>query len=404
MSQFGLMGVDWEQRINFDRLRRERLDKAKKALKESGLAALLVLRTEDARYLTSFRHHLGPAFIVGNVTTVLPKDGEPIVFTHDIKRASSMPWMTKDQFQPRANFREPAGIVDFCDRIKGLLGDLKGERVGVDIYTPIIAEIFKEQFPETEFVSGYETLLEAKMIKTEDEIECLRAATAITEAGMDAALRVLKPGVRECEVLSEAWRTMTAMGSEWTQCANIVASGPYTHPYRRFTSDRIMRHGDLVIIDIGGCYNGYWGDFTRTWICGDVLPTQEQIDLHQDVYWHLFEACGTAKPGNTNADVVAAAEPYVRDSLGHGAGVNPWEPPFFSRVSHKNPITLRKNMVINTEPYGGTPETGGFRLENNTRIDDEPEITTTYPFEARLLKETHPLDKTTGRTAQYRNR
>ncbi|GIS07823.1 MAG: hypothetical protein CM15mP111_4380 [Hyphomicrobiales bacterium] len=52
------------------------------------------------------------------------------------------------------------------------------------------------------------------------------------------------------------------MGSEWTQCSNIVASGPYTAPYRRFTSDRIIRNGDPVIIDIGACFNGYYGDLT----------------------------------------------------------------------------------------------------------------------------------------------
>jgi len=401
MGNFGTMGVDWEERINFDRMRKERLAKAKKALDESGLAALFVLRTEDARYLTGFRHHLGPAFIVGNVTTVLPRGGDPVVFTHDLDRSHTMPWMRPDQFRPRANFRERAGIIDFCTRVKELMGDLNGETVGIDIYTPLIAQILKEQFPKTEFVDGYEVLLKAKMVKTEDEIECMRIATAITEAGMDAALRILKPGVRECEVLAEAWRTMTALGSEWTQCANIVASGPYTYPYRRYTSDRIIRKGDLVIIDIGGCFNGYWGDFTRTWICGDVLPTKEQIELHQDVYWHLFEACSQAKPGNTNADVVAAAEPYVRDSLGHSSGVNPWEPPFFSRVSHRSPVTLQKNMVINTEPYGGKEGVGGFRLEQNTIVGDPPEIITTYPFEGRLVKEPHPLDKTTGRTSQF---
>jgi hypothetical protein len=56
-------------------------------------------------------------------------------------------------------------------------------------------------------------------------------------SAMDAALAVLKPGMRECEVLAAAWNKMTSMGSEWTQCSNIVASGPYTAPYRRFTSD-----------------------------------------------------------------------------------------------------------------------------------------------------------------------
>ena len=137
--------------------------------------------------------------------------------------------------------------------------------------TPTIHAGLKAELPGAEIVDGYPTLLEAKMIKTDDEIACLKIATAITEAGYQAALDFLKPGVRECEVLAAAWQKMTALGSEWTQCSNIVASGPYTAPYRRLTSDRIIRRGDLVIMDIGGCYNGYWGDMTRTWICGDVV-------------------------------------------------------------------------------------------------------------------------------------
>ena len=122
---------------------------------------------------------------------------------------------------------------------------------------------------------------------------------------------------------------MTAMGSEWTQCSNIVASGPYTAPYRRFTSDRIIRNGDLVIIDIGACFNGYYGDLTRTWVCGNVKPTTEMKELHQKCYDALFNAGAKVRPGATNADVFAAADPYVLDSLGHGAGVNPWEAPAF---------------------------------------------------------------------------
>ena len=190
----------------------------------------------------------------------------------------------------------------------------------------------RETFPKTEFVDGYQSvLMRAKEIKTQDEIACLKIANAITEAALDKALEFLRPGVRECEVLAVAWHTMTAMGSEWTQCSNIVASGPYTAPYRRFTSDRIIRNGDLVIIDIGACFNGYWGDLTRTWICGNVKPTPEMKDLHQKCYDALFNAGGAViKPGATNADVFAQADPYVLDSLGHGAGVNPWEAPYFS--------------------------------------------------------------------------
>jgi len=399
-NEFGTMMVDWEERIDFARLRRDRVAKAQQAIAESEADVLFVFRTEDARYLTAYRHHLGPAVVIGNATVVLTAEDPPILFTMDQEHCRTrMPWLGKDQVQPRANFRELAGVREFTDRVQRLLGSLDGKTIGVDIYSPGMAERLAAAFPRSRFVEGYDILLKAKQIKTEDEIYCLKIANAMTEAAMDAALHFLRPGVRECEVLAEAWKTMTALGSEWTQCSNIVASGPYTAPYRRFTSDRIIRLGDLVIIDIGGCYNGYYGDFTRTWVCGDVVPTPQQIDVHQQCYDALHRAAAACVPGNTNAQVVeAAGEQYVLSSLGHGSGLNPWETPHFSVTSKADPLLLEANMVANLEPYYGIPGIGGVRLEHDLVIRPAgPEIYTTYPFDDRLLHQVHPLDTTTGR-------
>lgn len=401
----GTMQVDWEQRIDFDRLRRARVSKAQQAIAESEADVLFVFRTEDARYLTAYRHHLGPATVIGNAAVVITAEDAPILFTMDEAHCKArMPWLAPDQVQPRANFRELAGVKEFAERVHALVGALDGKTIGVDIFSPGMAERLERAFPASRFIDGYEVLLKAKQIKTEDEILCLKIANAMTEAAMDASVRFLRPGVRENEVLAVAWKTMTDLGSEWTQCANIVASGPYTAPYRRLTSDRIIRLGDMVIIDIGACFNGYWGDFTRTWVCGDVAPTEEQIDLHQQCYDALHRAAAACKPGNTNAEVVAAAgEEYVLSSLGHGSGVNPWEPPHFSVTSKHDPMQLQENMVANLEPYAGKPGVGGFRLEHNLVIRPQgPEIYTTYPFDHRLVREVHPLDQTTGRVLPHR--
>lgn len=397
---FGTQAVDWEERINFDRMRRERLEKAQDALRDSEADMLFVFRTEDARYLTSYRHHLGPAYIFGNAVTVLVPDDDPLLFTMDHLYAKRhMPWMKPDHILPRANFREVEALRNWTKQIRSLFGELKGKRIGVDIYTPSVAKILESELPGTEIVDGYSILMKAKIIKTEDEIECMKVANAMTEAAMDAAIRALKPGIRENELIAIAWKTFTDLGSEWTQCSNIVCSGRYTYPYRRFTSDRIIRHGDLVIIDIGATFNGYYGDLTRTWLCGDIAPTEDQKRVYQQCYNALFDACGEGKPGKTTGDVFAAADPYVLDSLGHGSGVNPWEAPFFSPDSRDQPLTLERNMQFNLEPYSGEDGVGGVRLENNLVVRDEgPEIYTTYPFDERFLEDIHPLDVSTGRT------
>jgi Xaa-Pro aminopeptidase len=399
-SDPGTMGVDWEDRIDFTRLRGERLSKAKDALANSDADLLFVFRTEDARYLTGYRHHLGPTPLLGNATVVLRPDDDPILYTMDYLHCRTrMPWLSDECLRPRANFREDVGIRKWAEGVEDVVGSLAGKTVGVDLWNLTLEAGLRKAFPDTEFVDGYKILMDAKIIKTHDEVLCLKAANAMTEAGMDAARRALRPGIRECEVLAAAWYTMTAMGSEWTQCSNIVASGPYTAPYRRFTSDRVIRMGDPVIIDIGGCFNGYWGDLTRTWICGDIDPTDAQRDLHQKCYDALWNACQASVAGNTTADVFDAADPYVLDSLGHGSGMAPWEPPYFSPHTREDPQELVPGMQFNLEPYAGEPGIGGFRLENNLVVTDgQPDIYTTYPFEQSLVIDVHPLDTSTGRT------
>ena len=389
----GLMGVDWEERIDFPRMRRERLQKAKDALAASDVDVLFVFATEDSRYLTSARSHLGPTYS-NKLTTVLAEGHEPILFTMDDEYCrESMTWMDSGQIQERAILNEPAGVRKWVDLLTGLIGGLDDKTVGVDVWDPFLEECLKEALPKTRFVNGYAVLSKAKIIKTEDE-----RFSQFLHAFQDAAQDFLKPGVRECEVLAAAWHKMTAMGSEWTQCANIVCSGPYTAPYRRFTSDRYICRGDPVIIDIGGCFNGYWGDFTRTVICGDIKPTSEQIEWHMKSYNSVWNACAAARPGNTTLDVYQAAEPYVLNSLGHGSGTNPWEPPFFSRTAYDAPKPLEAGMTFNLEPYAGKRGVGGFRLENNLVVTEEgPDVYTPYPYDERLVTDVHPMDTSTGR-------
>jgi Xaa-Pro dipeptidase len=402
MSDIGIIPVDFEDRFDPKRMIRERLARAKEALKNSDCDALFCFRTEDARYLMGYRHHLGPAFIMGNAVVVLGKNSEPVMWNMDYEQCRArMPWFDKSQIQPRANFRETIGMKRWAEQVEHHFGSLKGKKVGVDIWDLNMEKAIKETFPDTEFVDGYQSvLMRAKEVKTQDEILCLKIANAMTEASLDKALEFLRPGVRECEVLAVAWHTMTAMGSEWTQCSNIVASGPYTAPYRRFTSDRIIRNGDPVIIDIGASFNGYYGDLTRTWICGNVKPTRAMKEVHQNCYNALFNSATVIKPGATNAEVFAKADPYVLDSLGHGAGVNPWEAPAFSPHSKDQPVKLKEGMVFNLEPYAGDPKIPfGARLENDHIVTkDGVDIYTTYPFDERLVIDVHPLDVSTGRT------
>src|SRR6202790_2137125 len=202
LSDIGLIPVDWEVRLDPQRMLRERLDRAKDALKNSDLDALFIFRTEDARYLMGYRHHLGPAFIMGNAVTVLARGHEPILWSMDFEHCRlRMPWLTADQIRPRANFREKIGMKRWAEQVEGLVGSLAGKRVGVDLWDLNLEAAIRDAFPRTEFADGYQSvLMRAKEIKTQDEILCLKTANAITEAALDRALQNLRPGIKECEV------------------------------------------------------------------------------------------------------------------------------------------------------------------------------------------------------------
>ncbi|MCL5067581.1 MAG: Xaa-Pro peptidase family protein, partial [Thaumarchaeota archaeon] len=329
MSQWGFSGVDWEDRINFERLRKERLQKSRDALAESDADVLLILRPEDIRYVVGFRSHMGPVGYYGSHVLVLGKDADPVLYTMDSEFAkNAMGWMKEGTIVGPRPWRSYDGVAIWAEDLKRRLGRIP-KKIGVDVWEFGVETRLRQAFANSEFVDGKEILYKAKIIKTRDEIACLKAAYAISEAGLKSGLSILRPGIRECEVLAEIWKTMTALGSEWTQCSNIVASGPYTAPYRRFTSDRVIQEGDLVIIDIGGCFNGYWGDLTRTVVCGDGEPTPQQKELAQECYDSLFSACGAAKPGNSTWEVskhLTGRNSWGLSS-GHGSGTGPWEPP-----------------------------------------------------------------------------
>jgi len=413
MTEFGTMGVDWEERIDFDRMRRERLQKAKDAMEKAGVDVLFIFSLEDVRYLTGFRSHLTPTAYFGLAGVILPRGGDPILCTLDYYHSLlRMPWIKAENIMPRPGIRTEMTTKKWADEITARLGNLVEGKIGVDFWSVGLSQWLPKFFPKAEFVDGKAILYEAKIIKTKDEIECQKIVTMITEAGFQLLLQNLRPGVKECELLAIAWHKFTELGSEWSQCANIVCSGPYTAPYRRFTSDRIIREGDMVIVDIGACFNGYWGDFTRTYICGDVMPTKEQIDLHQESYNTLFNASAEAVVGKTNADIAKhlndSKENPHSDALsgGHGAGTGPWEPPWLTNLASDAFIPLQPGMLFSIEPYAGIPGIGGFRLENQLFVTDmeRPDIITTLPFDDRLLRDVHPLDKTTGRKKAYRGK
>ena len=150
-------------------------------------------------------------------------------------------------------------------------------------------------FPQAEFVNGDHCVLDAQVVKNSEEIKCMRVSSQMAAIAMGKAIRKIDAGVRECEILAEAMHSLYSNGMEVPQCNLIVTSGDGTAPLRRFASDKQINWGELVFMDLGGCFNGYFSDFTRTVIYGK--PSELHKRIYKAVYEMMNEIKRTMKPG-----------------------------------------------------------------------------------------------------------
>jgi Xaa-Pro aminopeptidase len=398
--------VDWTNRIDFDFLRKERTRSLNEQIRRHKLDALLCFKAENLRYMTGYRPLWWPISFLTRNAGIMAADRDPILFPTSgcyERCRDTMTWMKKENIRPLATMEDP-GIVENEIRKKFLpafeeLGIEKG-RIGVDHVSMLVLMKLKEAFPKAEFVNGDHCVLDAQVIKNSEEIKCMRLSSEIAGYAMNHAIQCIRPGIRECEVLAEAMHVLYSFGMETPQCNLIVSSGDGTAPLRRFASDRLINWGELVFLDLGGCFNGYFSDFTRTVVLGK--PNEMQKKIYRAVHAMMMEIRRTMRPGKTNAEVNEAARKVVVDCgfkgydylglLGHSIGVTGLTYPIVGEVAaigSENVIELRPGMIFSMEPgifIPNTPGGGGVRLEDTILITEEGnDVLTKTPYDEHLL-------------------
>lgn len=395
---YGQMSVDWEdERPDMDRMREERLEKARNAVESYDVDALFTFRWENVRYLTGFRRVYWPVITFGAVDAVFsPEMDQALLYTMDDEHVRKrMSWQKNHvRHEAAESLETEVGAREFLQNAKEDIAEqgVEPDRIAVDSYSHPLKEAFEQVFPDAELINGQEVMMNARKIKTDDEIKCLKLACQLTSRGMAKAEQLIhnNVGIRENEVLSAAFKEMYDMGSEWTQCSNIVSSGPSTHPYRRVTTDRMISAGEFVIVDIGGCHNGYFADFTRTFVAGNVPSSKEQKEVFKQSYEALQIAVEALEPGKTTYEVykeVDNAGGVHGKFLGHGDGMGAAEAPWIAEFSKHNPVEIKEGMVFSIEPFAGEPGIGGVRLEHNVAVRrNGTEILSNYPFEQKVIE------------------
>lgn len=395
--------TDWVKRIDFDRMREMRLKTLREIMARNGLDALLVLRPENIRYITGLRPIWFPYVQFRNLS-ILTEEGDPLLFVDEgdyLHRKKIMYWLP-----PQNIF--PLPILDIPEMLNSTLNILKQKlfemavsekKIGVDLLNMDILEGIRQILPKAQIIDGDECVKEARMIKNEEEIKALRVSSICVEMGFHSAIKAIKPGRRECEILGEASRTFTSLGMEVAQCQSILASGEENlSPLARFATDKIIQNGELVFMDMGGCFNGMFAEATRTIVCGKPHPKQK--DIYKIVYEALQEVVCHMKPGKTSEEAHNAQlkvyQKYDMEKfahltlLGHSIGLGGSEPPNFGDPTISgNVFEFKPGMVFSVEPtliVPGVPGGGGVRIEDEILITETGnEILTKIPYDEMLL-------------------
>ncbi len=401
LRTYGTMAVDWEQRVDLERLRTERLARAKRALAESELGALLCFDMNNIRYITAT--HIGTWAIDKLVRfCLLPQNDEPIMW--DFGSAARhhklySPWLGEDR--SRAGISTLRGSVHgraeaVAQKIKTELAEreLLGEPLGIDIVElPVLRALEAEGIT---VVDCQALLQDVRMIKTEDEITLLNTACAMVDGAYEELFRALRPGFRENECVALVNKVLYELGSEHVEGVNAI-SGERCSPHPHVFTDRMLRPGDPAYFDILHAYNGYRTCYYRTFAVGSA--SRALVDAYKRCRDILDHAISLIRPGVTTADVVAVwpkaeefgfpdEEAAFALQYGHGVGLSIWEKPIFSRlVSFEYPTVVQEGMVFALETFW--PASDGWsaaRIEEQLVVTkDGCEVITRFPAEELLV-------------------
>ncbi len=313
MANFGIAGVDWQQRINWDRLRKYRLERARERMKAHNLGALLLMYDENVRYVTSTLTPGWNRLKPGLRYALLCGDGPPVLFEQgdigfQIQRHA--PWIPKENIRySYAWIKGAAGpasrqqVKKFTDAIVKEMNryQVADKPLGVDFIDINMINQFRDS--KLTWADGMTAMMEARAIKNEDEQECLRIVGAIGDAAHWETMRFLKPGLTENQVTAHIMEFLYNIpGMEDVEDV-IVSSGPNTWPNWRNFSDRIIKPGEIVFMDLAALtWNGYKSCYYRTY-CVGKKPTQEMKDYYATGLKWLYDSINTVRPGVTTRDI-----------------------------------------------------------------------------------------------------
>ena len=320
---YGKNNVDWQQRVDFKRLREDRIVKAHRMLHKYGIGAAIVFNWDSSRYLSAPWNHAYGKTRPSTFILLVRDAGFPYVpvrkgFDDEVV-INDCPWLegrvaTEDVlYQPQVmKFRSEEDTVKAwtktAQQIKSLMKEhgVAALPCSVDYANPLMIKTLQDA--GLKIVDGIAWMLETDMVKTDDEVVLIEMAATCNEAGYAALMREFRPGMRENDAQAIMAKAIYEAGAEYID-GWVVDSGPRTSPRHFNWSDRVVRPGELMTAEaVAVAYCGYKVCYDRTFLVGGK-PTDLQKEIYQITTELVHKVEELLKPGNTTHDV-ARARPW----------------------------------------------------------------------------------------------
>ena len=385
-------------------LREYRLSRLQEQIRKHDCAGLLLFDPLNIRYATDttnmqlwIAHNMARACFV-------PPEGKVILWDfHSCEHLSAhLPLVGEVRhgasfFYFETGDKTEAAAAHFVDEVIDVMKSHGGanKRLAVDkIETPGYVRLVEKGI---EIIEGQMLTEHARAIKNDNEIRAMRCAVHACEMAVEEMRYAMRPGVSENEMWAALHAGNIKRGGEWIE-TRILSSGPRTNPWFQECGPRIMQEGDMMAFDtdLVGTY-GYCCDISRSWIVGDVAPTEEQKTLYKVAYEHVMTNIGLIKPGMSFAEMTAKAHRLPEEYralrygvLAHGVGLCDEYPcvRYPEDVeAHGYSGTFEPGMTLCVEAYiGAVGGLEGVKLEEQVLITETGcETLSTYRYEDALL-------------------
>ncbi len=355
-----------------------RIHKAREFMQRDGIDLLFLTGDRNYVYFAGHRPITPEGTIARPNYFILPLDGDPHLMVHIFAEGDAAKTSWIEKLSTYTSLLE-APVKELAEIIRGY--SVKGKKIGAElgqeqrIGMPVRDFLLlREELNEFEWADAAPILWQMRMIKSQRELDCIRRAKAITTQGYVEGFPLVKEGMTEREIASLLTGKMVEHRAE--QFWIMVTSGRGN--YRRISgkpTDRKVRRGDMVWVDMGAAVNDYWADFSRAGVMGGPSADQRK---YQQLVIETTEVCIRAvKAGVPGGQIVDICEEELRKRgveisfnagrLGHGIGLLFTEPP---SIAKWDPVVLAENMVISIEP-GLVRDDGVFQTEENLIVTGE---------------------------------